>query len=98
MLRLSVQLAAKNEAGAAEAVAALAASAADEPDALRLACCECVDAGVHGAARQALLSLLERCAAGASSAAGGVSPAGLQAAGYEATLFQNLIKLVLVSE
>jgi hypothetical protein len=96
MLRLSVQLAAKSEAGAVEAVAALAASAAAEPDALRLACCECVDAGVHGAARQALLSLLERCAAGASSAEGGASTAGLQAAGYEATVFQNLIKLVLV--
>lgn len=97
MLRLSVQLAAKSAAGAAQAVDALAACSAAEPDALRLACCECVDAGVECAARQALQCLLDRCAAGASSAEGGASSTGLHAAGYEATVFQNLIKLVLVS-
>lgn len=97
MLKLSVQLAAKSEAGAGEAVAALAACAVAEPDALRLACCECVDAGAQRAAQQALQCLLERCAACVSAADGDASLAGLQAAGYEATVFQNLIRLVLVS-
>lgn len=101
MLRLSAQLAAGSEAGAAEAVAALAASEAADADALRMACCECLDRGAAGAARQALLALLERCALAASAAGkGGEVPAGGQAAamatGFEAAVFQNLIKLHLV--
>ncbi|PRW59549.1 MFS general substrate transporter [Chlorella sorokiniana] len=102
MLRLSVHLAAGSSEGAAAAVAALADCPGAGADPLRVACCECLDAGQEGAARQALELLLLRCteARVAAAAAGesGSSPAeGLFAPGYEATVFQNLIKLVLDS-
>ncbi|KAL4424385.1 hypothetical protein ABPG75_001686, partial [Micractinium tetrahymenae] len=102
MLRLSVQLGAGNEAGATAAVATLADCSAAQPDVLRIACMQAVDAGATAAARQALLCLLERCsAAGREAAADGSSGAGsaaagdLQAPGFEATVFQNLIHLLL---
>ena len=102
MLRLSVHLAAGSSEGAAAAVAALANCPGASADPLRVACCECLDAGQEVAARQALELLLLRCTeARVAAAEGGASddsPAeGLTAPGSEATVFQNLIKLVLVS-
>lgn len=102
MLRLSVHLAAGSSEGAAAAVADLASCPGAGADPLRVACCECLDAGQEGAACQALELLLLRCTeARVAAAEGGASddsPAeGLSAPGYEATIFQNLIKLVLVS-
>ena len=58
--------------------------------ALQVACIEALDAEVPSAAKQALLVLLESMAAGSS---GGSQQ---QAPGYEATIFQNLIKLTQV--
>lgn len=102
MLRLSVHLAACSSEGAAAAVAALAECPGAGADPLRIACCECLDAGQEGAARQALELLLLRCtearmAAAEAGDSGSSSADGLCAPGYEATVFQNLIKLVLVS-
>lgn len=105
MLRLSVQLAAGSEAGATAAVAALADCCAAQPDALRIACVQAIDAGATAAARQALLCLLEKCkAAGSPGAANGDSDTGsaaassLRAPGFEATVFQNLIHLLLSAD
>lgn len=112
MLRLSVQLEAGSEAGAAAAVAALADCSAAEPDVLRIACIQAVDAGARGAACQALRCLLERCSRGSADVGGGekggssgsapgegASASGsLHAKGYEATVFQNLIHLLVSDE
>ena len=97
MLRVSVHLRAGSADGAVAAVAALARCAGEQPDALRVACCECVDAGATAAARQALACLLNRCAAAAGGAAGDAAgpDAALRAPGYEATVFQNLLSLAL---
>ena len=100
MLRLSVHLGASDGAGATAAVAALASCPSADTDALRVACCECLDAGAEGAARQALELLLLRCTEARVAAADGGEGAageGLLVHGCEATLFQNLIRLVLVS-
>lgn len=109
MLRLTVCLAAGDVDGAAAAVASLATAPDADADVLRIACCQCLDAGAKGAARTALERLLARCAAagagggsGGGGAGGGASadcevPAGgLGAPGYEATVFQNLVQLLLV--
>ncbi|KAI7839840.1 hypothetical protein COHA_006425 [Chlorella ohadii] len=103
MLRLSVHLAAGSSEGAAAAVADLASCPGAGADPLRVACCECLDVGQEGAACQALELLLLRCTeARVAAAEGGASddsPAeGLSAPGYEATIFQNLIKLVLPAQ
>eukprot|EP00887_Chlorella_sp_A99_P006618 scaffold3.g6618.t1 len=89
LLRLKVQLAAGDEAGAAAAVAALAGGGGGgAPDLLRVACCEAVAAGAPAAARLALERLLQCLARDPEACAG--SPAG-----YEGAVFQNLIQLVL---
>lgn len=54
---------------------------------LQVACLEALDAGAPAAAKQALLKLLEMVAAGDSEQYG---------PGYEAHIFQNLIKLIQV--
>lgn len=100
MLRLSVHLGAGSETGAAAAVAALAECCAAQPDALRIACVQAIDAGATAAARKALLCLLERCSAASPPAAvggggGSTAVSSLQAPGFEATVFQNLIHLLL---
>lgn len=101
MLRLSAQLAAGMQEDAAATVTALSASQGADADVLRIACCQCVDAGAYRAARQALEGLLERCAKAGAADGGGASSAAaarevLGAPGYEATVFQNLVQLLLV--
>ncbi|EFN50881.1 hypothetical protein CHLNCDRAFT_141680 [Chlorella variabilis] len=96
MLRLTVQLAAGRHDGAAAAVATLAACPGSDADVLRLACCQCMEAGAPRAARQALECLLELCAGDAGGASSAPPAQQCQLApGLEATAFQNLIKLLL---
>ena len=57
------------------------------PCPLQIACLEAQDAGVPSAAKQALLMLLDMLAAGSDNYQ--------QSDGYEATVFTNLIKLIL---
>lgn len=97
MLRLTVQRAAGRHDGAAAAVATLAACPGSDADVLRLACCQCMEAGAPRAARQALECLLELCAGDAGGASSAPPAQQCQLApGLEATAFQNLIKLLLV--
>jgi hypothetical protein len=104
MLRITVQLAAGNAAAAAEAVVSLAACQDADADALRIACCQCVEAQAPAAARQALECLLQRCSSGSLGRAsagdgdgGSPAPGPALTPGFEATVFQNLIRLILVS-
>lgn len=107
MLRLTVCLAAGDGAGTVEAVQSLAAASCADADVLRIACCQCLDAGDRGAACKALERLLACCAAAEAGCGGGGNEAGRDAAskataggpglpGYEATVFQNLVQLLLV--
>lgn len=105
MLRLSAHLGAGSEAGATAAVAALAGCCAAQPDALRIACVQAMDAGATAAAQQALQCLLDQCSASstvpqgtANGGAGLATSSCLQAPGFEATVFQNLIHLLLADD
>lgn len=88
----------------AGALASLAACPGTDPDVLRIACCQCTDAGASGAARTALKLLLERCAGEGTAGGGGrdadgssgeAAATGPGAPGYEATILANLIRLLL---
>ncbi|GAB4823258.1 hypothetical protein N2152v2_010304 [Parachlorella kessleri] len=85
-LRLKVALAA--QAAASAAVSQLMGCEGASPDMLRIACLEAQEAGVPSAAKQALVMLLDKL----SADSGGDSQ---QSPGYEATVFTNLIKLIL---
>lgn len=86
-LRFKTCLASGDEAATGEALEAFAQVDTCDADALRVVCCEAMEAGMQGAAKAALAQLLTKLQNGT-----GTSDLSL---GYESVVFQNLIQLTV---